>query len=388
MKTISILGSTGSIGTQALDVARWRGYRVRGLAAGRNWTSLLEQVREFGPELVSCDDSVADELRRELPPGTRLASGKEGAKEVAGLVVDSVVAAIPGMAGLEPTAHALAVGRHVALANKEAMVVAGPLMKDLATRSGGTITPLDSEHSALYQCLLGEDPGAVDALVLTASGGPFRQGPADLSNVTPEEALAHPNWSMGPKVTVDSATLFNKGLEVLEAHFLFEVPLERIEVVIHPQSLIHGLVRYADGSIKAQIGPHDMRLPIQYGIEGPRRPPLPLEPLPLQGEWQLLPPDVNRFPCLPLAYRAGEIGGLAPTYLNAADEVAVAAFLEGRLPFPAIARVLAEVLENAPAEPLSWSVLEEADRAARRLAGEACRRLGREMTASDGAQSR
>ena len=381
MKTISLLGSTGSIGTQTLDVARWRGYRVRGLAAGRNWQLLLEQAREFEPELVSCDEEVASELRPHLPAGTRLTSGKEGAKEVAGLLVDTVVAAIPGMAGLEPTAHALAVGRHVALANKEAMVVAGPLMNDLAARSGARITPLDSEHSALYQCLLGEDPASVAALILTASGGPFREGPADLSRVTPEQALAHPNWSMGPKVTIDSATLFNKGLEVLEAHFLFDIPLERIEVVVHPQSLIHGLVRFSDNSMKAQIGPHDMRLPIQYGIEGPRRPPVPLDPLPLLGEWQLLPPDVTRFPCLPLAYRAGEAGGLAPTYLNAADEVAVAAFLDRRLPFPAIPEVLAQVLEKAPATELAWGELESADSEARALARDACERLGRKLTA-------
>lgn len=296
--------------------------------------------------------------------------------EVAALEVDTVVAAIPGMAGLAPTAHALRSGRHVALANKEAMVVAGPLMRRLAGEQGVLITPLDSEHSALYQCLRGEDPAAVAGLVLTASGGPFRVGPADLSQVTPEQALAHPTWSMGPKVTVDSATLFNKGLEVLEAHFLFSVPLERIEVVIHPQSLIHGFVRFVDGTLKAQVGPHDMRLPIQYGIEGPARPSVPLAPLPLSGEWQLLPPDADRFPCLGLAYRAGEIGGLAPAYLNAADEVAVSSFLSGRLPFTAIATVIGEVLDHAPPASLSWEALPVADREARELAAEACRRLG------------
>ncbi|MEX2536497.1 MAG: 1-deoxy-D-xylulose-5-phosphate reductoisomerase [Trueperaceae bacterium] len=377
MKTISILGSTGSIGTQTLEVARWRGYRVAALAAGRNWQLLVEQAREFRPRLVACHQDVAEQLRRRLPSGIRLASGEEGVNEVAAFDVDTVVSAIPGMAGLEPTAHALAAGLHVALANKEAMVVAGPLMLELAERAGALITPLDSEHSALYQCLRGEESADVHALVLTASGGPFREQPADLWSVTPKQALAHPNWTMGAKVSVDSATLFNKGLEVLEAHFLFGVPLERIEVVIHPQSLIHGLVRFRDGSIKAQIGPHDMRLPIQYGIEAPRRPAIPLSPLPLRGEWQFLPPDEERFPCLPLAYRAGEKGGFAPVYLNAADEVAVEAFLGHRLPFPAIAEVIAEVLEKGPGGVLVWSDLSAADSDARSLARQACNRLAR-----------
>src|SRR5690625_2821608 len=256
-KRISILGSTGSIGTQALDVARWRRYRVEALAAGRNAELLLEQVQEFRPRLVSCAPEAARELEPHLPPGTRLVPGPDGALEVAQRSVDTVVAAIPGIAGLAPTRRALECGHHVALANKEAMVVAGPLIWESARSGGGRITPLDSEHSALYQCLRGEDPATVEALILTASGGPFRDGPDDLSGVTREQALNHPNWSMGPKVTVDSATLFNKGLEVLEAHFLFGVPLERIEVVIHPQSLVHGLVRFRDGMLKAPVGPHD-----------------------------------------------------------------------------------------------------------------------------------
>jgi 1-deoxy-D-xylulose-5-phosphate reductoisomerase len=375
MKSICILGSTGSIGTQALEVARWRGYRVEGLAAGSNSDLLLEQAREFHPRLVACSAAASEHLRPHLPAGTQLAVGEEGVSEVAGLEVDTVVAAIPGMAGLAPTAHALANGRHVALANKEAMVVAGPLIRRLARESGARITPLDSEHSALYQCLQGEDPDHVEALILTASGGPFRLAPADLAGVTPEQALAHPNWTMGPKVTIDSATLFNKGLEVLEAHFLFDVPLERIEVVIHPQSLIHGLVRFSDGMIKAQIGPHDMRLPIQYGIEGPARPVVPLSPMPLLGEWQLLEPDEKRFPCLPLAYRAGQAGGVAPAFLNAADEVAVAAFLAGGLPFTGISEVISGVLSDAPTGELTWDRVYEADGEARRLAEEACRRL-------------
>ncbi|MEX2542517.1 MAG: 1-deoxy-D-xylulose-5-phosphate reductoisomerase, partial [Trueperaceae bacterium] len=235
--------------------------------------------------------------------------------------------------------------------------------------------------SALYQCLRGENEGDVSGLVLTASGGPFREQPADLSRVTPQQALAHPNWSMGPKVTIDSATLFNKGLEVLEAHFLFSLPLADIEVVIHPQSLIHGLVRFRDGSLKAQIGPHDMRLPIQYGIETPARPATPLDPLPLHGEWQLLPPDGGRFPCLELAYAAGRKGGLAPAYVNAADEVAVDAFLGGRMPFTAIAEVIEEVLGRVPSTALAWDVLDQADSEARLLAEHACRRLASDTAA-------
>ncbi len=370
MKSIAILGSTGSIGTQTLDVARWRGYRVAALSAGDNATLLLEQVREFRPELVACSARAARELRPHLPPGTRLLSGPEGAQEVATADVDVVVAAIPGMAGLGPTAAALRAGRHVALANKEAMVVAGPLMTRLLREHGGRITPVDSEHAALHQCLANQPRDGVAGLVLTASGGPFREGPADLSSVTVEQALAHPNWSMGPKVTIDSATLFNKGLEVLEAHFLFGVPLSAIEVVVHPQSLVHGLVRFRDGNVLAQVGPHDMRIPIQYALETPGRPPVPLQPLPLRGAWEFQEPDHERFPSLGLAYRAGEAGGLAPCYLNAADEVAVEAFLSGRIGFDAIPEVLAATLEAAPSAPLEWEALEEADAEARRIAGQ------------------
>lgn len=378
MKRIAILGSTGSIGTQTLDVARWRGYQVTALAAGANAELLLEQVREFRPALVACSPAAAAEVRPHLPPGTRLVTGAEGATAVATAEADTVVAAIPGMAGLAPTAAALRAGRHVALANKEAMVVAGPLMRRLALEHGARITPVDSEHAALYQCLANQPPESVAGLVLTASGGPFRLGPEDLSSVSVEQALAHPNWSMGPKVTIDSATLFNKGLEVLEAHFLFDVPLAQIEVVVHPQSLVHGLVRFRDGNVLAQVGPHDMRIPIQYALETPERPPVPLEPLPLKGVWEFQEPDHSRFPSLRLAYRAGEAGGLAPTYLNAADEVAVEAFLEGRLSFDAIPEVLATALDAAPGTELGWSELAAADAEARRVSTELIDRLGRQ----------
>ncbi len=248
------------------------------------------------------------------------------------------------------------------------MVVAGKIVNEIAAKAGATITPVDSEHSALFQCLKGEKRAEVTSLVLTASGGPFRLHPEDLTDVTPKQALAHPTWNMGPKVTIDSATLFNKGLEVLEAHYLFDVPLDMIEVVIHPQSLIHGLVRFADGNIKAQIGPHDMRLPIQYGIEYPSRPNVPLEPLPLVGRWELSAPDHKRFPCLELAYRAGALGGVAPAALNAADEVAVAAFLSGKIRFTDIPQLIERVLEQTESYSASWEAITETDREARRRA--------------------
>jgi 1-deoxy-D-xylulose-5-phosphate reductoisomerase len=363
MKQIVILGSTGSIGTQTLDVARWRGYKVVGLVAGKNVKLLLEQIQEFKPEYVACDATIASEVKAHLPSGVKLVDPLE----VATMQADTVVAAIPGIAGLEPTVAALGAGRHVALANKEAMVVAGPLVWEIARKHNATITPVDSEHSALFQCLVGEDKASVDKLVLTASGGPFRKGPEDLSQVTPEQALKHPNWSMGNKVTLDSATLFNKGLEVLEAHFLFEMPLHQIDVVIHPQSLIHSLVRFKDGNIKAQIGPHDMRLPIQYGIEYPRRPEIPLQPLPLVGIWELLEPDHTRFPSLNLAYKAGDMGGVAPAALNAADEIAVEAFMARKIKFTDIPGMLETVLVKLENVPLNWESIKETDAWARRI---------------------
>lgn len=360
---IAILGSTGSIGTQTLEVARWHGLEVAGLAAGTNAALLLEQAHAFRPELVSCAAAVAEQVRAGLPPETGLAVD---AAEVARLEVDTVVGAIPGFAGLAPTLAALRAGRHVALANKEAMVVAGPLVWEVARACGARLTPVDSELSALYQCLQGEPRAEVEALILTASGGPFRLGPADLAGVTPAQALKHPNWAMGSKVTVDSATLFNKGLEVLESHFFFEFPLAKIEVVIHPQSLVHSLVRFRDGNLKAQIGPHDMRLPIQVALTTPERPATPLEALPLTGTWEFAAPDLARFPSLELAYEAGRLGGTAPAVLNAADEVAVTAFLAGRIGFMDIPGALEHALTQVPAGALSWDAIPAADAAARR----------------------
>lgn len=363
-QSVTILGSTGSIDTQTLDIARWRGFEVVGLAAGNNIELLAAQAQEFKPSYVSCQADKVDALRPLLPQGTEIVS----VEEVARADADMVVAAISGMAGLKPTLAAIEAGRPIALANKEAMVVAGPLMWQAAKAHNVPILPVDSEHSALFQCLQGEDLADVSELILTASGGPFRLEPAKLEHVQPAQALKHPNWSMGAKVTIDSATLFNKGLEVLEAHFLFDVPLDAIKVLVHPQSLVHGLVRFHDGSLKAQVGAHDMRLPIQYALTYPQRPSMPLEPLDLVGTWEFHHPDTTRFPALELAYQAGRTGGTAPAALNAADEIAVAAFLAGQIRFTDIPRIIEKVLETVKVQPLAWDVLDDVDEEAREVA--------------------
>jgi 1-deoxy-D-xylulose-5-phosphate reductoisomerase len=248
------------------------------------------------------------------------------------------------------------------------MVAAGPLLWAEAEASGAEILPVDSEHSAIFQSLVGEPFSGVAELILTASGGPFLSEPADLSGVTPQMALNHPRWRMGPKVTVDSSTLFNKGLEVLEATQLFRLPLEKVKVVIHPQSYVHSLVRFQDGSLKAQLGPTDMRLPIQYALTYPERPPTPLRDLSIPERLEFYPPDLGRFPALALAYEAGRMGGLAPAVLNAADEVAVEAFLKGRIGYSDIARILEKVLYQTPESALTWENIQQADREARQLA--------------------
>lgn len=377
MKRIAILGSTGSIGTQALEVISWQGWHVSALAAGTNANLLLEQVHTYRPAIVSVAPEIASQVAPHLPSGTKLVTD---ASEVATAPdTDIVLSAIPGLAGLAPTRAALELGREVALANKESLVVAGPLMTALASERGGRIFPVDSEHSALWQCMVGENMSEVASLILTASGGPFIDGPADLSAVTPEQALAHPNWDMGRKVSIDSATLFNKGLEVLEAHFLYNIPLANIEVVVHRQSFVHSLVRFTDGVIKAHVGTPDMRLPILYALAGGKRPKTPLEPFSVTGSWDFAAPDHARFPALNTAYRAGELGGVAPTWLNAADEVAVEAFLAGQIPFTAISAILEAATNAAPVGiPLTWDSIANADRAARAFAHEATLQLKEE----------
>ncbi len=367
MRSLTVLGSTGSIGTQTLDVAQRLGWRIDTLVAGRNATLLASQAQTWQPALVVCDEHVRTEVERAVPRGTRVLAGETAMREAAQRSVDTVVAAIPGMAGVPPVLAALEAGQHVALATKEAMVVAGPLVHALVEAHGGRVTPVDSEHAGVAQLLVGEPRASVARLVLTASGGPFRSGPADLSSVTPAQALAHPTWTMGPRVTIDSSTLFNKGLEVLEAHALFGFAIDDIEVVVHPQSLVHAFVRFRDGSLKAHVGPHDMRLAILWGIEGTARPSLGLDPMPLTGSWQFEAPDLQRFPALGLAYEAGRCGGTAPAILNAADEVAVEAFLQGRLPYLGIAAALEAALQAVPTSAVSWEAVTAADQETRRF---------------------
>ncbi|MER3425931.1 MAG: 1-deoxy-D-xylulose-5-phosphate reductoisomerase [Thermus sp.] len=358
-----VLGSTGSIGRQALEVARWLGLRVVGLVAGKNLEVLSEQIALFQPLMVAAEETLYPELKARFP-WLRLGSPEE----VAALEAEAVVAAIPGLAGLGPTLTAVRQGRRVALANKESMVAAGPLLWEEARRSGAEILPVDSEHSALFQALLGEAREDVAELILTASGGPFLFAPEDLSSVTPEMALNHPRWRMGPKVTVDSATLFNKGLEVLEAKELFRFPLERIKVLIHPQAYVHGLVRFKDGTLKASLGPTDMRLPIQYALTHPHRAETPLKDLPLPERLDFLPPDLHRFPALALAYEAGKKGRVFQVAVSAADEVAVERFLKGEIRFTDIPRLLEKVLSQTPDLPLTWENLYQVDAWAKEVA--------------------
>ncbi|MCL1816566.1 MAG: 1-deoxy-D-xylulose-5-phosphate reductoisomerase [Clostridiales bacterium] len=343
MKTVGVLGSTGSIGLQTLEVCRWfpGELRVGALAAGSNVRLLAAQAREFKPQLVAlADQSAYRELQAELSGlPVQIAMGEEGLNAVAAYAGSSMtVAAIAGIAGLKPTFAALEAGKQVALANKEVLVAAGALAMAAARRHNVTIFPVDSEHSAIYQCLAGEESFPAK-LILTASGGSFRlKCMAELENVTAAEALCHPTWNMGRKVTVDSASLANKGLEVIEAHWLFGVGYDNIEVLIHPQSMVHSLVRFTDGSIKAQLGPADMRLPIQYAMLGSARlgNPAPVLDLADIGTLSFAKPDYARFPALKLAYTAGRSGSSYTTAYNAANEVLGAAFLAGRISFTAI----------------------------------------------------
>jgi 1-deoxy-D-xylulose-5-phosphate reductoisomerase len=357
MKKLVILGSTGSIGTQALEiVAGSEELQAVGLAAGSSWEQLLGQAREHGVPAVAVGDEGAAERARSAWSG-RVLAGEEGIRElIAASGADLVLNGMVGAAGLGPTIVALSEGIDVALANKESLVVGGELVTQLAEATGTTIVPVDSEHTALHQLIAGQPPGAVERLVITASGGPFRgRSRAELEGVSVEDALAHPTWTMGGKITIDSATLMNKGLELMEAHHLFGTPYERIDVVVHPQSLIHGLVQLADRAMLAHIGPKDMRVAISYAIHGGESVDLPLEPVDLVAEGALTfePVDLEVFPALRLAREAAETGGTAPCVLNAANEVAVHAFLDGRIGFTGIATAIAALLEEMPAEPVT-----------------------------------
>src|SRR6266511_53444 len=368
MRKVLILGSTGSIGVQALEVVRASDeLDVVGLSAATDVGRLIDQAREHEVGRVALADVHAAGKAGKLFDGEVLA-GEEGVRElVAASGADLVLNAILGAAGLGPTIVALAEGKDLALANKESLVVGGELVTALAEATGAMIIPVDSEHSALYQLIGAEQPGTVERLVLTASGGPFR-GRTDLSGVTREEALAHPTWDMGGKITIDSATLLNKGLELIEAHHLFGIPYARIDVVVHPQSIVHGLVHLNDGASLAHLGLPDMRVPISYALHHPDRADVDVPTLDLAaiGELTFEPPDDETFPCLRLAREAGEAGGTAPAVLNAANEVAVAAFLAGAIPFTGIAEIVESTLAEVPASaPTHFEDLYAADAEAR-----------------------
>jgi 1-deoxy-D-xylulose-5-phosphate reductoisomerase len=351
VKRLALLGSTGSIGEQTLAVAAAfpERFEVVALAAGRNVERLAEQVRRFRPALVSvAEPGGARELRARLGDAAcEIAVGEAGLEAVARHPADLVVAGLVGAVGLRPTLAAIRAGRDVALANKEVLVMAGALVLREASAAGVRLLPVDSEHSAIFQALMGQRREDLARIVLTASGGPFRTWPAErIERASVDEALAHPNWDMGPKITVDSASLANKGLEVIEARWLFDVAPERIDVVVHPQSIVHSLVELRDGSVLAQLGLPDMRGPIALALSHPERLPLDVPRLDLGAVARLdfEPPDTKRFPCLELAYAALRGGEAAPAVLNAANEVSVAAFLAGKLRFGAIARANATVL--------------------------------------------
>jgi 1-deoxy-D-xylulose-5-phosphate reductoisomerase len=378
MKKVLILGSTGSIGTQALEViAGSEELQAVGLAAGSDWATAVDQAREHGVPTVALADEAAAESARGAWSG-RVLAGEEGVRELidssdADLVLNSIV----GAAGLGSTIVALSEGIDVALANKESLVLGGELVMALAEATGARLLPVDSEHSALYQLIAAEPPGTVERLVLTASGGPFR-GREDLAGVTVADALAHPTWRMGGRITIDSATLMNKGFEAIEAHHLFGVPFERIEVVVHPQSLVHSLVHLNDGASLAHLGYPDMRVPISYALHHPERADVDVPQLDLAAAGALTfeQPDLETFACLRLALEAGRDGGTAPCVLNAADEVAVAAFLAERIPFTGIPAVIERVLEEMPAGPVGhFDDLFAADAEARERAESLVREL-------------
>ena len=377
-RRIAILGSTGSIGVQALDVVSRAApgeLEVVALSAAESWPTVLEQANAHGVRRIALSDPHAAAQASEVWTDGRVLSGPEGLVElITECECDMVLNAIVGSAGLVPTVAALGEGIDLALANKESLVVGGELVMALAQATGATIIPVDSEHSAIHQLLAAERPGTVDRLLITASGGPFRgRGAHELAEVTVDEALAHPTWSMGGKITIDSATLMNKGLEVIEAHHLFGTPYEQIEVVVHPQSIIHSLIQLCDGATLAHLGYPDMRVPISYALHHPERVDVPVAPLDLPGLKSLTfeEPDTDTFACLRLAREAAQAGGTAPCTLNAANEVAVHAFLNGRLRFLDIAAVIEATLEALPAQTIhSFDSLASADAEARRVAGE------------------
>ena len=379
MRKLVILGATGSIGEQALEVvAASEELSVVGLAADRRWERVVEQARDHGvPQIALADDEAATAARAAW--NGQVLDGEDGVRElVAASGADLVLNGIVGSAGLGPTIVALGEGIELALANKESLVVGGELVTALAEATDTRIIPVDSEHSALFQLVGAEPPGTVERLVLTASGGPFR-GRTDLSGVTASDALAHPTWDMGGRITIDSATLMNKGFEMIEAHHLFGTPYERIDVVVHPQSIVHAMVHLNDGASLAHLGYPDMRVPISYALHYPDRADVEVPTLDLAtaGELTFAEPDTDTFSCLRLAREAGESGGTAPCVLNAADEVAVGAFLAGQIPITAIAEVVERTLDAIPvAVPGHFEDLYAVDAQARRRARELIQTAG------------
>jgi len=352
IKKISILGSTGSIGVQTMDVAKNLGIKVVGLSANSNVDLLEKQIKEFEPEYASiADETLAGKLRNRLPAyKTKILTGAEGLKKIASLPeADLVVAAIVGIAGLEPVMEAVKSGKNIALANKETLVTAGSIVMQEAKKNNVRIIPVDSEHSAIFQCLMGNNIDEVERIILTASGGPFRgKSIKELQHVTVEETLKHPNWSMGRKITVDSATLMNKGLEVIEARWLFDIEPERIQVLIHPESVVHSMVEFVDGSLVAQLGPADMRLPIQFAVTYPHRVCNNYKRLDWTryGRLTFENPDMETFRCLKLAYSALKAGGTMPAVMNGANEAAVALFLERKIGFMDIPEIIESAMKN------------------------------------------
>nr|WP_322785188.1 1-deoxy-D-xylulose-5-phosphate reductoisomerase [Thermosynechococcus vestitus] len=387
VKALNLLGSTGSIGTQTLDiVAQYPDrFRVVGLAAGRNLERLIPQIRQFQPEIVSiADPEQLPELEAalaDLPQKPQLVAGEAGIAAVAAYGdAEVVVTGIVGCAGLVPTIAAIKAGKDIALANKETLIAGGPVVLPLLQEYGVKLLPADSEHSAIFQCLQGVPEGGLRKIILTASGGAFRDWPVEkLAQVTVADALKHPNWSMGPKITVDSATLMNKGLEVIEAHYLFGMDYDNIEIVIHPQSIIHSLIELQDTSVLAQLGWPDMRLPLLYALSWPERIPTNWSPLDLvkAGDLTFRSPDHQKYPCMGLAYAAGRAGGAMPAVLNAANEQAVALFIAEAIAFLEIPRLIEMVCDRYSAQNIPNPTLEDilaADRWARATVQELAQR--------------
>ena len=377
MTFLTLLGSTGSIGTSTLDVVRrWPGrFGIFALVAGRNTELLAKQIAEFRPQVaVVADETALEDLRGRLGSYVpELAFGAQARIDAARAVeAGFVMSAIVGVEGMEATYEAVRLGKRVGLANKETLVASGKLVIEAARASGTELLPVDSEHNGAHQCFRAGRRDEVAKLILTASGGPFRLTPAEaLAKVTPEQALNHPTWKMGPRITIDSATLMNKGFEVIEACWLFNLPPKQVEVVVHPQSKVHAMVEYADGSVIAQVSATDMRMPIQYALTYPERADAPVPRLDWSesATWNFEAPDFQKFPVLKLAYEAQEAGGSATCTLNAADEIAVEAFLAGNIPFPAIAATVAETLDLIPGrEPQTIAEVLEIDRASREAA--------------------